>query len=323
MKSNRLASLGLVVVLLVWLGVMALYSWKHIAPHLSSTFPALTAIAPSLQPTRTENAPLEIFFTEQSGPVPVNKPVALSGKTRQEIFDLRTQYVNTSIFQIPNYKPSQAVYGQIVDGKPWIALTACWWPMGSPLPTEGPSEESRFIANPSILIGVEQNLVGVSDKKPSAFTQHYGKNFCTSPTTNFIPKRVFYDAQAKEITVVYPKQKVYVPSDHGMYSFEGRNARDLGFSYAYLDLSRSRMKIEFVQRANISNQVYELRNFIHLGNSCKVAGGCNNGSPKQPELDFNSRFNKETSPSLYFKLWRNKPNSPEDPADIAERIIFE
>ena len=44
--------------------------------------------------------------------------VELSYKTKEEILNLRKNYVNNSIFASKNYKPSEELFGQIVDGKP-------------------------------------------------------------------------------------------------------------------------------------------------------------------------------------------------------------
>ena len=53
--------------------------------------------------------------------VEINHPTPLSYKTKKEVYDLRKKYVKKSIFDIPNYEPSDEVFGGIEDNKPWIS----------------------------------------------------------------------------------------------------------------------------------------------------------------------------------------------------------
>lgn len=260
----------------------------------------------------------QVTLSSTSGPVEINPLISLSGKTRKEIFELRKLFVQESIFHIPGYTPSAEVYGQIEDRKPWIAVTFCYL-RDEPFPTQGPSEETRFINNPAILIGLESNLL-VLDPEDAHLLN---KSFCTSPAANYIPKKIYYDADDKEITVIYPKPSFFSKSSAEFFFFNGKNARDLGYDYAYLDLSRSRTQAKFAQAVNITNRVHKFQDFFHTGGRCRVPGGCNNGSPNQPELNFNENFQARQKQVFYFKLWRKRPSSPEDPADIYEKMVFE
>ena len=149
----------------------------------------------------------QVTLSSTSGPVEINPLISLSGKTRKEIFELRKLFVQESIFHIPGYTPSAEVYGQIEDRKPWIAVTFCYL-RDEPFPTQGPSEETRFINNPAILIGLESNLL-VLDPEDAHLLN---KSFCTSPAANYIPKKIYYDADDKEITVIYPKPSFFSKS---------------------------------------------------------------------------------------------------------------
>ena len=108
------------------------------------------------------------------------------------------------------------------------------------------------------------------------------------------------------------------------YTFNGVNARDLGYKYAYLDKKKSTYDVDFISSDNLSTGIQEFQNFIHLGSSCRHEGGCNNGSPRQHFLEFKSNETSYNYENRYIqiKLWKNKPKSPEDPADITERIIL-
>lgn len=246
--------------------------------------------------------------------IPVNKPVPLSGKTKAEIYKIRKGYVESSIFKNQGYEPSEEVFGQIADRKPWIANYICHQKNDDPLPTKGPSEESRFINNPTILLGLEY---------PFGFHDVTDYNFCDTDLSTLIPLSVTYNGKQKEITVEYQHLPFSTQNDHTFYQFNGINAKDLGYKYVYFDKSKSTYDIEFSEPSNISTDVYELYNFIHLGFACNVSGGCNNGSPRQSFVEFkNNNPGSEIGKTIYLKLWKNRPKSPNQEADIVEKIIF-
>ena len=250
----------------------------------------------------------------ENNEIAYNFPDSLSGKSKEEVFELRKEYVAKSIFASDDYSPSEEVFGEIESGKPWIALNICRNPETSVSWTDGPSEEARFINNPTILVALEH---------PFAFIEGDNYEWCTSKLNNMIPKRILYDKDNNEISVFY-KQLPFTTNNGDYYSFNGINARDFGYKYAYVDLSKSTYNPEFTNEENVSNQIAEFQNYIHLGGSCGVEGGCNNGSPDQPMLNF---YNHRTEMSgkngmIYIKLWKNPPASPDDEPDIVEKIIL-
>lgn len=97
--------------------------------------------------------------------IPVNSPIPLSYKTKEEVYQIRKNYVNNSIFQNSNYEPSEEVYGQIEDNKPWVSMKECQYESTGVSDVEGPSEESRFIINPPLLVGVNYAFYGYSCEK--------------------------------------------------------------------------------------------------------------------------------------------------------------
>lgn len=255
-------------------------------------------------PIETENTALKIK---------VNYPDSLSWKTKKEIYEIRKKYIESSIFNNPNYEPSEEVFGQIQDRKPWIANYICEKTNGES-PVEGPSEEARFINNPTILLGLEY---------PFIFHDVTDFTFCDTNLSTIIPTSVTYNGPEKEITVEYQHLPFSTKGNNTFYQFNGINARDLGYKYIYLDKKKTTYDIEFKNETNISNEVFELNNFIHLGYSCKVEGGCNNGSPRQEFVEFkNDTPNKEKGKIIYLKLWKEKPQNPKQKADITEIIRF-
>ena len=87
------------------------------------------------------------------------------------------------------------------------------------------------------------------------------------------------------------------------------NARDLRFNYLYVDTGQS----DGVVSANNERKAVEVRQYIHCGGSCGYAGGCNNMSPTQAELDIELT---KVPAKAYIKLWRDNPKSVDGPSDM-------
>lgn len=266
---------------------------------------------------KSENFDVNVRRDINSDPyvVQVNLPVELSGKTRDEVYEIRRHYVRTSIFDADNYQPSNQVYGQIVDGKPWYGQSICWEDFDGEKRASitGPSEESRYINNPTVLVAIEF---------PFGFTEATDYEFCNSPVNRMIPTYISYSKSKNEITVKYDSLP-HKAKDQYYYQFNGQNAVDLGYKYMYVDMLRSTFKPDFSDKENNpSTSIQEFKNFIHVGYSCNRDGGCNNGSPRQPNLEFNYG-KRDGAGEIYIKLWKNKPFTVMQKPDIAERIIIE
>jgi len=247
--------------------------------------------------------------------IPVNPPTTLSYKTKKEIYSLRTNFVQNSIFKNPAYKPSDEVFGNIESGKPWMSIDICKDLSTKLIRVDGPSEEARFINNPALLVAIEY---------PFTFTNEDVQDWCTDSVSTLIPQKITYHGNTKEIVVQYEKLPFTTNGNNSFYTFNGLNARDLGYHWAYIDSEKSTYKVDFVNSDNISNQIVEFQNYIHLGSSCGHSSGCNNGSPRQTYLEFkedNTEYNY-TGQEIYIKLWKSKPNSPSAKPDIVERIIL-
>ncbi len=239
----------------------------------------------------------------------INMPTPLSYKSRSEIFNSRINYVNQSIFTCNNYKPSSYVFGGIQSGKPWMSTNMCRY-RGKPADVTGNAEETRDINNPSIPISIDwlYGLYYEQAKKP-------GDCYYL-----LMPKSAKYIASEKTIEVVY--EFSLFGEDNEPITFKGLNAIDLGYKYAHLDTSKSKNIVRFRDNNyNISTHVVEFKDYIHTGLNCRVEGGCNNASPQQPFLNF--FYTKNSSDAvLYFKLWKERPESKDTPADINEIMII-
>ncbi|MBP5535113.1 MAG: hypothetical protein J6Y03_06405 [Alphaproteobacteria bacterium] len=229
---------------------------------------------------------------------PINPPREYDFKNKKEIFSVRKKMLKKyPIFFSGKYEPTGPVFARIEDGKPWWGLQGieCKGPGNNSI--DGASEESRFIDNPFLLIGIDQATVGNSGANARC-AGNYPK-----------PSNLKLDTEKKAFSVIYS-----LVSSNALYTFAARNALDFGAKYAYADEVTG---IEFTQPDNVSTMIYEFRDFIHVGNSCGYVGGCNNGSPAQQELDFRVPKGKG---SIHFKLWKKKPDTKEQPADMTFEI---
>ena len=271
---------------------------------ISDIKPKIKKIATEIDFSKTPDIETKIDY---------NFPIALSGKTKNEIYQIRKEYVEKSIFANENYEPSEAVFGPISANKPWISLNVCKENENDASKTDGPSEEARFLINPSVLVALEY---------PFLFT-YDNEEWCSDTANAMLPKEVNYNSTKNEITVVYSKLPFYTRGQD-FYQFNGLNARDFGYNYAYIDIIKSRNLPQFTNSNNIARNTIQFLNYIHTGGSCKVEGGCNNGSPRQDYLEFDYPEKKYVNNcTIYIKLWKDKPLSHWLKADITEKIIIE
>ena len=227
---------------------------------------------------------------------------------KSDIYSIRKKYVSESIFNTKNYEPSEEVFGQIEDNKPWYGLKyyACAHNIkGKNAITLGDSEESRFVNTPDALVGIETGGYDYSDYETNSY--------CTDLRYTKILKSLKYNPYTNTIIANFKH-----PIGEGYFSLKGINARDFGYNYVYAEYVK---KAVFYESENITNGIHYFKDFLHTGPSCGLPGGCNNGSPAQPYLDFMVKNNADVE--IHLKLWRNEPKSKKDKADINYRIIMQ
>ena len=151
------------------------------------------------------------------------------------------------------------------------------------------------------------NKIGKFDEKP--------KNLC-SPVDYLMPVKINYSKDDNMIKVVFEVSQ-YKGELGRNFLLKGLNAKDLGFKYAYADKIDNVVFIK--QDGNISDDVYEFKDFIHVGFACGVKGGCNNGSPNQKELHYMVMRYPAT---IHLKLWKKIPKNTDAKADINYLIIM-
>lgn len=249
----------------------------------------------------------------------INPLLSYTGKTKEEILKIRTEFVKSSLFKNEKYTPKDAVFGQIEDKKAWwgIDYITCF-DKSTPANnrSKGNSEESRYINNPNILVGVQMSKSFVKTNNL--------KEFCNDKTLLFIPKSIKYDKKDKVIIITYKVSKNAIKrinKRYIQYLLVGINARDFGYNWVFANNTQNIFFLPENLNSTLINQKPQIfKDFIHLGTACKVDGGCNNASPYQPEMSF---YLKNLPADMTLSLWKSKPLIKHQPADIYVKMIFE
>lgn len=241
--------------------------------------------------------------------IPINLPIELDGKTKAGVYTIRRLYVGPyQALLTGDYLPSEAVFGQIIDGKPWWGIDGQFCGGSRRPSTKGPSEETRVINNPFILLALEENQswnveADCIPAYPEPISlQWFGRDhkaIVTYAMSEFFNKRR---------TDGFPRIAV----EGSTLYLKNLNARDFGYEFVYLDPAYTR-NIKLVGDARMSQDSIKLQSFLHCGGSCGQPGGCNNGSPNEPDLHF---LVDRLPATMYCKLWKNKPASPQAEPDF-------
>lgn len=244
----------------------------------------------------------------------VNPPMEFDGKTKEQVMALRRDRINQhkELFE-GEYVFSKEVYGQIEDGRPWWGLQGQFCNGPGPKSIEGPSEESRFILNPFLLLMLDA---------PTAFICPDPGCFPVQPGP---PESVQWYPVPGQLILTYRLSRYFseCTAMHGKNCgpkvvIDAQNARDLGYNYILID-TRASHGVSQDFKPGAFGSIYQLRNYIHRGGSCGYPGGCNNGSPDQPQL----RIYTDYLPGLITALlWKDKPKDISRKPDVTVRIIL-
>ncbi len=255
--------------------------------------------------------------------IPVRGPENYNFKTKEEILNLRRRYVGL----IPNlvqdtYRPSEEVFGAIVDHKPWWGMQGrSVWGSGE-RSIEGPAEESRFLSNPFLLVGADPASAGIfrADLIEPADLNRPDFPYAWQPKRlTWWPRKrlgqVIYDVSTFNNELFQLRMKLIDPVIYPAFNLVAYNARDLGFHYIWLAEDKS---INIENMENPKPEPVEIRQMIHCGGTCGYNGGCNNMSPEILAID---RIKYTKLPArAYVKLWQEKPKSVNDEADMVFMI---
>ena len=238
----------------------------------------------------------------------INPMIELNFKTKDEIYALRKEYVlqYPQLQLLRSYSPSEALYGQIVDKKPWWGILGLSYYGPGQKSIEGAAEESRFLANPYLLVGVDAGFALVVGNKVLTPIPIYPQPLKLAWNTDKSAATVQYDVS----TSLAQRRQYNAPAEREqMLTLIAYNARDFGFNYLFIDSEESKNILPCPATAG----PVLIKQYIHCGGSCGYPGGCNNMSPDQPEL--NIKFS--TLPAVVsIKLWKSKPSDMQMPADF-------
>ncbi len=242
-------------------------------------------------------------------------------KSVEEITNIRKKYVATSIFKKKGYEPDISVFGQMQDKKAWWGIDhiICYSDKQTPnVRKEGLSEESRFINNPNMLLGV---LVSqIFERTPDL------QSLCEDKALQMIPSSITYDKKYKLITATYKAtpnfMKQFGKKGHIKFLLTGLNARDFGYNYGYaVNTSNLLFTPYYITKGTVLDYgVVKFEDHIALGKACEVDGGCNNTTPYQPALEF--RIMKLPA-EMTVSLWKHNPLYKNQPASMYYKIKFE
>ena len=256
-------------------------------------------------------SPKPLLSAGYSETIPLSAMQEFSGSTKADILNRRLRAVQTSpVFgNLRDYRPSEDVF-QIEDGLPWIGAreVTCFGVKESTDIGRGESRESVGILNPELFFVVNM---------PSfAFHSSTG----CSPVDYMIPFQARYNRSTRTISAFidaaafYRKNRIF----YGII-LEDANARDLGYNYVFADNVQN---IRFKESVNFSTDVTQTSGFFHKGGSCGAPEGCNNYSPYEGRYHFYIP-SPEYPAKLHIKLWKERPESEFEPADMNYELVFQ
>jgi hypothetical protein len=265
--------------------------------------------------------------------VPLASPSELDGMSRADVFRFREYAVGPQpALLVGPYQPSAGVFGQVEDRRPWWGIAGQYFYGNGERSAEGPSEESRFIGNPFLLVAAE--FVGLSiytqGEHPLQWDRaRIGDRQLLDPNFPFYcrPEGLLWWPRLARAEVTYRlsghlallNRWLVRPLSLEDASFDlvAYNARDLGLDYLYMAPQES----SHITRAGDKASLAAIRQYLHRGGSCGREGGCNNMSPYVAEL---SDWQIEALPArAVILLWRTRPGSVSTPADMTFVIRFE
>ena len=294
--------------------VLIFASWDDAPRFENNTQPIQTHEEIRNERTQERNIDIKLNLENNIIEIPMSPLKELSGLTKDEILKLRIDAVKTSpIFSNDNYTPSEEVF-KIDDGMPWISMNAAlnWSKATDKEKANGVSRDSVGILNPELLYYVS---VSEGENADTHYVVLY-KDF------DFLPYKAEYNPKTKTITAHIKNDR----KEHGRYqtiSLADTNAHDLGYKYAYMDNYENLGFWTEGQYKNntLHSDIKEITGWYMHGPACGLPGGCNNYAPYWQY--YNNFYLDGLPASFNIKLWKNKPKSIKQDADINFRMVFE
>ena len=230
----------------------------------------------------------------------------------EEILELRVQAVMKFRDLAPSaYRPSAAVFGQIESGRPWWGIEGIYFFGTGEKSILGPAEESRMLLNPYLLVALTEPAAHSTNLRASGSLPYYPE-----------PRHLWMEPGKSSGGVQYNLsgyleylRKIKQLKEAGSITLNlvAYNARDFNYNFLYLSPQES----VGIQSHNQNEAAVPIQQYLHKGDSCDYPGGCNNGSPYQPELVLTVR---RFPAKALVKLWKHAPGSLASPADLVFTI---
>ena len=253
----------------------------------------------------------KIVFPKESIEIPVNPMFELDFKTRKEFTEIRRAAVMKHKRFFPNsYAPSEKVFGGIEDKKSWWGIEGIYYYGPGAKSIEGPSEETRFIGNPLLLVGVCEGFAFLVEKTGER------KDVESYPKLESIS----WEGKSRMFHIKYNLWDYLrfirrIRASFGRrLNFIAYNARDFGLNWLYVYPDKS-ANLELHQ---LPEKASRIRQFLHRGGSSGYKGGSNNASPRQKFLEFTPQ---RLPAKAMIGLWKEEPKSVNDPPDV--RVLIE
>jgi hypothetical protein len=259
-------------------------------------------------PNRNQNtlAIAEVAKAE-SVDVVIQSPIELDFLSKSEIYQLRREAVEQyPQLYISDYAPSKSVFGQIVDGLPWWGLEGQFFYGNGEKSISGPSEESRFLLNPYLLVAAD-----FYDDWRGRITADQVSSF---PLT-CLPRRLRWYPPESRAEVTYDAACVR-RGGHFTFGLIAYNGRDWHLDHLYVSYPDSLN----ITKSDMPTKVYPNPQYIHQGNSCGYPGGCNNMSPYTPEISHLVITALPAKTTVW--LWEHKPTSTQATPDMVFELHF-
>ena len=238
--------------------------------------------------------------------VMVRAPMEFDNLTKADVLALRKEavYRNPELI-FSRYEPFEGIFGDIVDGLPWWGIAGQFYYGQGEESIEGPSEESRFILNPYLLVAAEPCGAWDRSQVSEELIRRQGFLFyCPAQQLKWEPERSYAE-------VTYDASCVS-QRNYSCFNLIAYNARDLNLNYIYVSYEDSIN----ISKSSRPDKPYAIPQYIHHGNSCGYPGGCNNMSPATPDIDGLSVVGFPARADIW--LWKEMPES----LDVTPDMIF-
>lgn len=260
--------------------------------------------------------------------IPLAPPVELDFLDKDAVLDLRRQAVaRYPQLMAGDYEPSE-VFRWIEDGRPWWGIRGQFYNGPGPNSIAGPSEESRFIMNPYLLLHAE--FFGFSfynggrlQWNASAAAHLEAPDFpyyCPPQDLEWQPRaahmQVSYDVSGCMARLNPYTTRPMTIAD-ARFDLTSYNARDMNLNWIWVDYAASLN----VGKDQPPAGPYKIEHYLHRGGSCGYEGGCNNMSPPSPPID--NLYLTALPARLEARLWRDEPESIGATPDMTVTIYFD